>query len=261
MSEHDRQELSPVLQALLASGRPGPDVPPGEKDALIASLGPLLGPSGGGPDGCAGDGAGSGPSEAANTFARAAAGSKVAFSVGGLVAGIAMGAAGHAALTEAPAAEPTPIVHVVASASATSPSAEATESAPTLTPSSLPVVGEEATPVRTPRRAVPNTSSTFTEASATELRAARDEALRKERQLLDIARTAVTRKDGAAALDALNQHASRFPKGRLAEEREALRVQALLLLGRKDEARESAETFRDEHPDSLMLPGVAPALQ
>jgi hypothetical protein len=82
---------------------------------------------------------------------------------------------------------------------------------------------------------------------------ARDARLAAERRLLDIARTAVGRGKSGAALEALARHASEFPRGRLAEERDALRVQALLAAGRGGEAGASAEAFRRTYPRSMLL--------
>jgi hypothetical protein len=257
MSEHEQQGLAPELQALIQSGRPGPEVPTEQREALLRSLAPFVGPAGGGPSG--GDGQSGQPAapSPASTLAQAAAGSKLAFGVGGLIAGMVLGAAGHAALTEStPVVAPAP---TVAAAPIASVSASRESLAPSWTPSSFPTVAEPR-PARS-TKPVPEVASADNAArDAGGDGAARDDTLRRERQLLDIARTAVARKDGTAALDAVGRHARDFPRGRLTEEREALRVQALLLLGRKDEARERAEDFQSEHPESLMLPGIAPAL-
>jgi outer membrane protein assembly factor BamD (BamD/ComL family) len=59
-----------------------------------------------------------------------------------------------------------------------------------------------------------------------------------------------------AALAPLAEHARRFPSGRLVEEREALRVQALAKLGRVAEARQVAQAFRARFPRSVLLPRV-----
>jgi hypothetical protein len=79
--------------------------------------------------------------------------------------------------------------------------------------------------------------------------------------LLRQARDAVARGDLAAALAPVAEHARRFPEGRLAEEREALRVRALTGLGRSDEARGAAAGFRARFPHSVLLPRVDEMLQ
>jgi pimeloyl-ACP methyl ester carboxylesterase len=81
------------------------------------------------------------------------------------------------------------------------------------------------------------------------------------------ARLEYTRDDAAArypdaaalqdeALAALERHARRFVRGRLAEERESLRVPTLVMLGRSDEARRAAARFHARFPSSLCAPVV-----
>jgi hypothetical protein len=88
----------------------------------------------------------------------------------------------------------------------------------------------------------------------------RDVDLAAERALLEIARTALARGQSARALEALQRHATEFPRGRLGEEREALSIQALLAAGRRDEARARAERFEKTFPRSLLLPAIDAAL-
>lgn len=87
-----------------------------------------------------------------------------------------------------------------------------------------------------------------------------DEALRAERSYLEQARTALGRRDAAAALQALEQHRAKFATGRLSEERDALMVHALTALGRSAEATRSAAAFRRRYPQSLLMPAVDAAL-
>src|SRR6185436_14136722 len=74
--------------------------------------------------------------------------------------------------------------------------------------------------------------------------------------LLSPARAAVARGDFAAALPPIGEHARRFSNGRLAEEREALRIKALSGLGRSSEARRAASAFQARFPQSVLLPAV-----
>ena len=83
------------------------------------------------------------------------------------------------------------------------------------------------------------------------------EAARAELRLLREARAAVARGDFSAALTPIAEHTRRFKNGRLAEEREALRVKALAGLGRTDEARRAATAFRARFPRSVLLPAVS----
>jgi hypothetical protein len=78
-----------------------------------------------------------------------------------------------------------------------------------------------------------------------------------ERKLLEPARAAIAGHDYPAALAAIAVHERRFPSGQLAEEREALRVQALVGEHRTDEARRAASAFRKRFPNSVLLPRMA----
>lgn len=64
--------------------------------------------------------------------------------------------------------------------------------------------------------------------------------LAEELALMDRARQAIARNDAAEALRALDDHATRFPQGTLIRERDVLRVTALCVAGREDEAIEVA---------------------
>lgn len=70
-----------------------------------------------------------------------------------------------------------------------------------------------------------------------------------ETKLLGDAQSSV-KSDPAAALRACNEHAKRFPGGSLAQEREALAIEALVRLGRKGEAEQRLTRFRANYPSS-----------
>jgi hypothetical protein len=74
-----------------------------------------------------------------------------------------------------------------------------------------------------------------------------------ELEVLQPARAAVALRDFSSALPILAEHERRFPNGRLAEEREALRVQALSGMGRMEEAGRAAAAFRERFPGSVLL--------
>ena len=74
-----------------------------------------------------------------------------------------------------------------------------------------------------------------------------------ELQLLRLARERLTRGDSAGALQAVAEHARRFRKGSLVEEREALRVKSLAGLGRQGDARRAAAEFHARFPHSVLL--------
>jgi hypothetical protein len=85
-------------------------------------------------------------------------------------------------------------------------------------------------------------------------------SLSEERALLDGARAALGAGDGARALAITDTHQRRFARPQLAEEREAIAIQALVVAGRFDDARARAARFRDNSPDSLFAPAVEASL-
>jgi hypothetical protein len=87
-----------------------------------------------------------------------------------------------------------------------------------------------------------------------------DDDATSERLLLDEARGALMRGESPKAVAPLLDHARRYPRGRLAEEREALLVQALARSGRSAEAQERGARFERQYPGSLLLPAVQDAL-
>ncbi|MBL8951857.1 MAG: hypothetical protein JNK82_13830 [Myxococcaceae bacterium] len=91
-------------------------------------------------------------------------------------------------------------------------------------------------------------------------RPAADTLLARERELLDAARAALMKGDGAAALDAADRHSKQFPRGRLAEERESLAVQALVAQKNLSAARERAAAFHHKYPKSLLGATIDAAL-
>ena len=85
--------------------------------------------------------------------------------------------------------------------------------------------------------------------------------LTDERVLLDQARRQLASDEPARALIFLDQHAQRFARGLLSEEREAMRINVLVQLGRKDEARTRGEAFAARFPNSIMGSSVRSALK
>jgi hypothetical protein len=77
------------------------------------------------------------------------------------------------------------------------------------------------------------------------------DSLAAERRLLDRARALIAGGDHTGALAQLRAHARRFPRGRLAEERDASWIHALVRAGRTDAARARAARFHRRYPDSL----------
>jgi hypothetical protein len=81
-----------------------------------------------------------------------------------------------------------------------------------------------------------------------------------ERALIDMARSALARRQSQEALRALATHRQRFVRGPLAEERAALEVMALAMDGQAEAARDAAARFGRDHPDSLFSEPVKRAV-
>jgi hypothetical protein len=128
--------------------------------------------------------------------------------------------------------------------------------APAVAAVPAPVAEADAPNVEPAEVAAPTPSpNTETGRPATPL--SRADAARFELRLLRPARAAVAHGEFATALTWINEHARRFKDGRLAEEREALRVKALAGLGRTAEARRAAVAFRARFPRSVLLPALS----
>ncbi|MBV9949585.1 MAG: hypothetical protein JOZ69_22275 [Myxococcales bacterium] len=82
-----------------------------------------------------------------------------------------------------------------------------------------------------------------------------------ERLLLDDARVALVQGEPERSLAELGRHRREFPGGVLAEERDAMEVEALVRAGRLAEARTRAEEFEARRGGSLFGASVAAALR
>lgn len=74
-----------------------------------------------------------------------------------------------------------------------------------------------------------------------------------ERELLDQARRALREGEGDRALDLVSRHESDYPNGALSEERDVVRIQALILAGRTSDARDRLAAFKQRYPASPFL--------
>ena len=160
----------------------------------------------------------------------------VAFTLGGVA-----GAALHATTSK-----PTEVVRVVQVAA---PERAATE-APPPAARSVPVA-----PLA-PRHKVPAKLPPVASSQAV----AKDPAVAAERALIEMGRTALGRGQARAAYEAMVEHEQRFPRGRLGEERDAIRIQALVEVGQLAAARLLAEGFARDYPRSLLRPAIDRAL-
>jgi hypothetical protein len=131
------------------------------------------------------------------------------------------------------------------------PSSTRPEPAPTPRPRAAARVAAVAAPPTTPPVAAPELSPAKP-LSARPLSV--QESYAAELALLSRAQVAYAGQDFSSALTLVAEHGRRFPHGRLAEEREALRVRSLAKSGRADEARRAAAAFAERFPRSVMLP-------
>ena len=163
--------------------------------------------------------------------------------------GVALAAAFGGGVVVGRASAPTPTSpspsFVVTASRSESPSPSPSEGGP-------PSIEASALPSAPPAPSAPSASSAGP-------RARPDDTvsdLAREQELVDTARGALARGRAAEALAATERHAARFPNGALAEERDALAVQALALDGRIDEARLRASRFTARYPRSIFRPAV-----
>lgn len=86
-------------------------------------------------------------------------------------------------------------------------------------------------------------------------------SLAAERMLLDEARAGLIQGNPERALANIDMHRKKYPDGQLAQERDALEVEALARAGRFDDARRAAAAFHARTPqDSIFAPTVEGAL-
>jgi hypothetical protein len=100
----------------------------------------------------------------------------------------------------------------------------------------IPAHVHEARPVVGPSAPTPSTKAT--------------EALPDEATLLRKARSALRSGEPHRALALLDVYPRRFPNGMFGQERDVLRIDALVALGRSDEAQAAARAFLAKHPES-----------
>jgi hypothetical protein len=224
MSDEELDPIDSSLGALFGEERTRGVAPAGTKERAWSRLAGSLPGGGGGGGGSGGDA----PPEGLST-----AGRVVRF-----VATLALG--GTVGAVVARTAMPPKIVYVDRAPSAvTSAPMPTTDPPPSSAPLAVPAPSES--------------PSASTSSSARPIDRNREESLAAERSLLDIARTALGRGDGANALEAADRHTRDFPHGQLTEEREAIAIQALVKLGRTAEARARADRFRARYPHSVLL--------
>lgn len=236
-------EENDLRRALAAATR---DLPGDDRvEAMLARLD--LPPSGGGGgDGGAGGAGPDAPPAAplapapAAPVVKGALGLKVALAVGGITGGAAL----LLALVKGDSAPSTP-PRTEASATTTHATAASASAFPASSPSSGALVS--ATP---PSAAVTSPPSRpHPEASAFASSSSSVEPARSEATILREARGALSGSP-ARALALCDEHATAYPRGALGQEREMIRIQALLALGRRGEAQARVEAFKKANPGS-----------
>jgi hypothetical protein len=203
-----------------------------------------------------GGGGGAGPSSmsgspgtgatAAGVAARGVAGKMIAVGLAAFVGGGVTGGAIVRSTTHAPAVVPM----VAAPPSISAPVAPLPAPAPVPAPlASVPTTTDVPS---APVRASAAPSSTVAPTGQGDLA--------RERELLDVARAALARNQAQDAIATLEEHARRWPNGKLAEEREVVLVQALVTAGRLPEARARAARFHQRFPKSFFAGAVDAAV-
>jgi hypothetical protein len=115
----------------------------------------------------------------------------------------------------------------------------------------VPVAAPEDSPAPPP--AVKPEATTIAKHQRASRPATAQESYAAELELLQRAQAAYTRRDFSDALVLVAEHGRRFPNGRLAEQREALRVKSLAGSGRAEEARHAVAAFAKRFPRSALL--------
>ena len=227
----DVPDLAKDALRLARADVPTPARLAGIEEGVLRALFPP--PGGGDGDGGGNPAPGAGGTGGAGAIAKVgAAALAVAAGIGAIVV----------ATNESTKAPPMPVAATTAppavteprSASTTTalPPASASETIPSLSVSDLPSAAVMASPTRS---AKPSEDVVETE--------------RAEIALLDAAQAALA-SNPAGALAKVDEHARRFPRGTLVQEREVLAIDALLRLSRRSDAEARAEAFRKSYPRS-----------
>lgn len=294
------KRLEAIIDDLLKRERQRPGIPSDVDQRLEARLGPLLGPIGGpgggdgGGDGSGGSGGDTGISSgsasgadgsppvsgpggadlgaATSAAASTTTGSAIAAIGLGKVAtallvtfsvGMGAGAGVHSLLTETSHTHPPGEI--------TSTVGVAVDGAPQSSDETpRPLDSEELNadgslpPTLPSEDAATTADSSPTDARVREAPSPRppsDDDLNRERALIERAYSAIARGNNGEALSALREHAVAFPRGSMAEEREAIMIRALVGVGHHGEALRRAGRFERRYPRSLFIPIVRSAIR
>jgi hypothetical protein len=249
MNDHDPRPLvegsdaHETLREALGAARA--DVPSADRLAALAARLPLGSPAPGK----------IGPATAAPAAPSVLSGALVGAALGVVVSGVGLywdsqraTPASPPSVAASPSSAPPPEPARVAANAPRSPAPRAVVEA---APSAAVHPREAPTPAGSSAEAAPNasppTEAPPTAAGADVASVAKDD--RSETDLLESARNRLSANPGDA-LSLTQQHAARFPRGALSQERELLAIQALLALGRADEARARRDHFLAAYPGS-----------
>jgi hypothetical protein len=238
MSDRDPERLAKgndaLLKSLIEEGRKEL-ASPAQLAAVAARLGPVLG-GGGGPGG-----RGPGAARPGGVAAPKAAGMGLATKLG-IAAVVVATAATVLRIVTVKQQEAAP---VASSQEAPSPIPAARDPAAEPEPDPLPVYSSVPLPLAT----LPTVTPRHVDGGTRPPPGKATPSTGLEMRLLTSAQDAMST-DPAKALALCEDHARRFPTGLLVEEREALAIQALLALGRTDDAKKRADAFYAKFPDS-----------
>ena len=213
---------SPALRSLLESAKREDEPADGRVTALATRLAPLIAPLAPLPPPPA-------PAPAPVAAAGAAGKGMLVAKIGGVLvaAGVVVGGAwvAYDRSRAAPPESPRPPVQETL-------------------PEAPPPPAREITPDAPPPLALP------------EPRASRHVDRDAEAALVRAAQAALLRDDAANALALTRQHATRFASGVHAEERDRIAIEALVRLGRTDDARAQAQRFFTHYPRSIYRPRI-----
>ena len=249
----DGSEAPDEMRDLLRSGKLD-DPSQAQVDALWAKLHPVVGPGGGG-EGSGPDGAEGGPdapapvptvslADAGSSAAGAGAATWVRPLVTALVAGAAISTSAVWVGQQNPRVDP---VHSqVSEAVHPAPSAIAPASVGSA-PSSV-VSASPAVPAGLAGR--PPVPAGLAGSPVAKQDAAVDAPVESEAEFLQRAHAALRSGLATEALSMANDHARLYPRGVLSQERELILVQALVQLGRREDAVARTESFLRRYPNS-----------
>jgi len=179
-----------------------------------------------------------------------------AVAIAGVIA-VSMRGAPKAPVAPAPVVEPVGPSAPEASREMTAPEDDADE-ASAIAIATISVDELPSTAVRSAPSAAGDTSTAVKKADGVDEHRV---DLAGELRSVDTARFAIARHQYADALRLLDEHERRYPSGQLAQERERLRIQALVATGDMAQARSRAAAFRKQHPSGLLVPSVERALE